>query len=47
MTPDARYLARLLVALAACCLLALSLYQDAPRVSGSDLLRDAVLLRAR
>jgi hypothetical protein len=41
---DARYLARLLLALVACCLLALSLYQDAPRGSVADIVRDRIFL---
>jgi hypothetical protein len=47
VNPDARYLATLLTAVALACALAVSLWQDAPRVSGADVVRDAVLLRAR
>jgi hypothetical protein len=44
MTRDAHFLARLLLALAAACLLALSLWASEPPVSGSDLVRDRVFL---
>ena len=46
MTPDARYLATLLLALAACCLLALALWADLGcSACGPDVTRDGVLLR--
>lgn len=47
MSPDARYLATLLLALALACLLALTLWPDLCRACGADVLRDAVRLRAR
>jgi len=46
VTPDARYLATLLLALAMICLLALALWPNGVcRACGADVLRDAVLLR--
>jgi len=47
MTPDARYLATLLAAIALALALAVSLWQDGTPHSGSDTVRDALRLRAR